>query len=130
RQLPGEDEPLRMFGMVTDMRARHEGARFDSDVQLINRGMLPGNVAEAAEVLTTRVEPETYVPPLPGQPVHIATGADRDTALFFDTFDDGDRLPAGLTRTGEPVYLDLSFVDGRRGAHINISGVSGVATKT
>ena len=40
------------------------------------------------------------------------------------------RLVAGVARDGQPIYLDLSFLDGRRGAHVNISGVSGVATKT
>ncbi len=40
------------------------------------------------------------------------------------------RLPAGLSRDGEPVYLDVDFIDGTKGAHVNISGISGVATKT
>lgn len=130
RHLPGHDDPVKIYGMVTDMRARQDGARFDSDVDLINAGKMPARVSESAQILTTRVEPETYVPPFPGQPVHLARDADRDAALYFDTFGDGDRLPIGLTRTGEPVYADLSFIDGRRGAHVNISGVSGVATKT
>ena len=40
------------------------------------------------------------------------------------------RLPAGLSRDDEPLYLNLEFLDGTRGAHVNISGISGVATKT
>ena len=40
------------------------------------------------------------------------------------------RLPIGLGRDGLPMYLNLDFVDGTRGAHVNISGISGVATKT
>ena len=36
----------------------------------------------------------------------------------------------GLTRTGEAVHANLEFLDGTRGAHASISGVSGVATKT
>ena len=40
------------------------------------------------------------------------------------------RLPIGLSRDGEPMYINLEFLDGRRGAHVNISGISGVATKT
>ena len=40
------------------------------------------------------------------------------------------KLAAGTGRDGEPIYLDLSFVDGSRGAHVSISGVSGIATKT
>ena len=40
------------------------------------------------------------------------------------------RLPAGLGRDGSPIYLNLDFLDGTRGAHVSISGISGVATKT
>jgi uncharacterized protein len=127
RTPPGRD-PVRIYGVVSQVRARHEGARFDSDVFLIEDGVLPAEVAEAATVLTTRFEPEIFVPPLPGQAVRKATGTDRDEGLFFDQMD--ARLPAGLSRDGQPVYVDLDFLDGTRGAHVNISGVSGVATKT
>ena len=49
-----------------------------------------------------------------------APGArDRDEALYFDRMT--RRLPAGLSRDGEPVYLDVDFLDGTRGAHVNIS---------
>ena len=61
-------------------------------------------------------------------PSKRARGRDRDEALYFDRMT--RRLPAGLSRDGEPVYLDVDFLDGTRGAHVNISGISGVATKT
>ncbi len=127
RELPG-GEPVRMFGVVGQVRARHEGARFDSDVFLVADGILPAEVAEAAQVQATRFEPEIFVPPVPGTTVRKAAGDERDTALFFDQME--HRLPAGLSRDDEPLYVNLEFVDGTRGAHVNISGVSGVATKT
>ncbi|HEX2027353.1 MAG TPA: ATP-binding protein [Nitriliruptorales bacterium] len=119
---------VRIYGVVAQVRARHEGARFDSDVFLIEDGVLPAGICEAAQVLATRFEPEVFVPPLPGQEVRRAEGAERDQALFFDGMD--RRLPAGLSREEEPLYVNLEFLDGTRGAHVNISGVSGVATKT
>ncbi len=76
----------------------------------------------------TRVEPEIFVPPRPGQEVRRATGLRRDQALFFDGME--RKVPIGLSRDGEPVYANLDFLDGSRGAHVNISGISGVATKT
>jgi hypothetical protein len=127
RLLPSRD-PVRIAGIVTQVRARHEGARFDSDIFLIADGVLPAEVAEAAQVLTTRVEPEVYVPPTPGAAVHRATGTERDVALYFDGM--ARKLPIGLGRDGLPLYANLDFVDGTRGAHVNISGISGVATKT
>jgi DNA helicase HerA-like ATPase len=110
------------------VRARHEGASFDSDVFAIADGMLPAQVQEAAEITTTRVEPEIYVPPTPGAPVARATGEERDAALYFDGMQ--RRVPIGVGRDGEPLYLNADFLDGTRGAHVSISGVSGVATKT
>ena len=127
RNVPGQ-QPVTLSGLVTQVRARHEGATFDSDVFLIADGVLPAQTMEAAEVMTTRVEPEIFVPPLPGAEVRRAIGPERDRALSFDRMD--ARLVAGLGRDGAPLYLNLEFVDGTRGAHVNISGISGVATKT
>ena len=127
RLMPSGDK-ISLYGIVSQVRARHEGARFDSDVFLIASGVLPAEVSEAAQVQLTRVVPETFVPPLPGAEVRRAVDRERDAALDFDDVE--RRLPAGLSRDDEPIYLDLDFVDGTKGAHVNISGISGVATKT
>src|SRR3970040_2252000 len=121
-------ELVKIFGTVSQVRARHEGARFDSDVFLIEDGVLPAEVGEAAPVPATRVEPEIFVPPRPGQPVRRARGEERDQALFFDRME--RRFPVGASRNGEPLFANFEFLNGQRGAHVNISGVSGVATKT
>lgn len=127
RTLP-DGRTVRIYGMVSQIRARHEGASLDSDVFLIEDGILPAEVSRSAQVTATRFEPEVFVPPLPGTPVDRAVDDARDQALFFDQM--GPRLPAGLSRDDEPLWLDLDFLDGTKGAHVNISGVSGVATKT
>jgi DNA helicase HerA-like ATPase len=129
RRLPS-GEQVHIFGLVTQVRARHEGARFDSDVFLVENGVLPAQVSQAARVLATRFEPEIFVPPLPGEAVRRARGIERERALFFDGMAPEKRLPAGFSRDEEPVFLNLEFLDGTRGAHINISGISGIATKT
>ncbi|MGH2770904.1 MAG: ATP-binding protein [Actinomycetota bacterium] len=121
-------ESVQISGVVSQTRARHEGARFDSDVFLIEEGVLPAEMCEVAQVTVTRVEPEIFIPPLPGAEVRKAAGKERDRALFFDRME--RRLPAGLTRDDEPLFVNLDFLDGTRGAHVNISGISGVATKT
>jgi len=121
-------EVVRMYGTVGQVVARHEGARFDSDVFLIEDGILPAEVTEAAQVTTTRFEPEVFVPPRPGQEVRIAQGEERDRALFFDRME--RKLPVGLARNGESLWVNFEFINGERGAHVNISGISGVATKT
>ncbi|MCB0974596.1 MAG: ATP-binding protein [Actinobacteria bacterium] len=124
----GDDGQITLYGIVIQMRARHEGARFDSDVFLISDGKLPAEVSECAMVQLTRAVPETFVPPIPGAPVRKAVGEERNRALDVDRVE--RQLPAGLSRDGEPMFIDLDFVDGTKGAHVNISGISGVATKT
>ncbi|MBB4909911.1 ATP-binding protein [Actinophytocola algeriensis] len=128
RKLPDGSE-VQIAGVVTQIEAGHEGARFASDVFLIEQGALPAEVSEVAEVTVTRVEPEVYVPPRPGSPVMRAEGDARDSALYFDTMADA-KVPIGIGRDGQPVYLNFEFVDGTRGGHVSISGVSGIATKT
>jgi len=127
RQIPGVG-PVLTSGIVTQVRARHEGASFGSDVFLISDGVLPARVQEIAEVSTTRVEPEVYVPPRPGEIVRRATGLERAHALYFDQMT--SRVPVGRGRDGAPIYVNMEFLDGTRGAHVSISGISGVATKT
>jgi len=127
RPVPGAD-PVMTAGIVTQVRSRHEGASYGSDTFLIADGVLPGRVQEIAEVSTTRVEPEVYVPPTPGQLVRRATGEERAKALYFDQME--RKVPVGMGRDGLPVYVNFEFLDGTRGAHVSISGISGVATKT
>jgi DNA helicase HerA-like ATPase len=127
RDVPGRGL-VTTAGIVTEVRSRHEGASFPSDVFLISDGVMPGAVQEVAEVTTTRVEPELYVPPRPGESVRRATGAERDQALYFDRME--RRIPVGFSRDGSTVFVNTDFVDGTRGAHVSISGISGVATKT
>jgi DNA helicase HerA-like ATPase len=127
RHIPGVG-PVLTSGIVTQVRARHEGASYGSDVFLISDGVLPAQVQEIAEVSTTRVEPEIYIPPRPGEIVRRATGLERAQALYFDQMI--SRVPVGRGRDGAPIYVNMEFLDGTRGAHVSISGISGVATKT
>src|SRR3954471_16186492 len=107
RELP-DREPVTIAGVVTQVRARHEGAQFESDVFAIADGTLPAQVQEAAEITTTRVEPEVYLPPMPGAPVRRATGHQRAAALHFDGME--KKVPIGSGRDGEPLYLNAEFL--------------------
>lgn len=115
-------------GIVDEVRTLQEGVTLTSDVSLARDGILPAQHATSAHVSVTRVEPEVYVPPMPGQPVRLAEGAVRDRALFFDRM--VERFSLGLARDGSAILGNLEFLDGSKGAHVNISGISGVATKT
>ena len=126
-ELPDRTQ-VRLFGIVDQVRSRYEGAKFDSDVFRVAEGILPVGVSTAAHVSATRIEPEVLIPPRPGQEVSRANADERDIALYFDQMT--RKFPAGLSRDGQIIYGNLDFLDGTKGAHINISGISGVATKT
>src|SRR2546425_3595996 len=121
-EVPGRGA-LRIAGIVQDVRARHEGASFDTDVFLVDRGVLPVDTAVAAKVVATRFEPEIFVPPMPGLPALRARGADRDQAMYFDQME--RRVPAGLSRRGGPLYPGPRVLDRTPGAPVDNSGVSG-----
>jgi DNA helicase HerA-like ATPase len=89
---------------------------------------MPVGISSSAHVSVTRIEPEIFVPPQPGQMAYRAKDEQRDIALYFDQM--RNKFAAGLSREGDVIWGNLEFLDGTRGAHVNISGISGVATKT
>jgi hypothetical protein len=107
-----------------------------------------GDPAAAVRAPTDRTEIRLYtahalrhVPDEPLQPVpmgivHLATDEDIAIALRMDGYlREGQRtgIPIGVYRSGatqSPIHLDADFLLGPEAAHLNISGVSGLATKT
>jgi hypothetical protein len=80
--------------------------------------------------------PEEPVQPVPLTAVYAASAEDVETALRMDTYlraTPPAGIPIGVYQAGGmsvPVALDAAFVMGPESAHLNISGVSGLATKT
>lgn len=129
-----------VFGVVTD------GAAY-SDVPTPMVAMLaPDNPGAAGRAARTEVRmysaavlrqlPEEPVQPVPLGEVRLAEETDVATALRMDSYAAGDRasgVPIGVYASGggmSPVYVDADFLLGPEAAHANITGVSGLATKT
>ena len=80
--------------------------------------------------------PEEPLQPVPMGTVFLADESDVAIALRMDGYlKEGARtgIPIGVYRAGgtdAPIYLDADFLIGPEAAHLNISGVSGLATKT
>lgn len=127
--LKPDGKKVTFYGLVDNVRKRHEGVAFESDVEDVVAGVLPAAVSYAARVLVTRVDPENFIPPQPGDRVRHARGAELAMALSADKMKEAV-FPAGLLADGQPLPLNFRFVNGESGGHINISGISGVATKT
>ncbi|HEX2051478.1 MAG TPA: ATP-binding protein [Actinomycetota bacterium] len=122
------------YGIVVETSTRYEGTTFESDTRRVAiEGTLPAEKSRTATIQIVRVAPEVWIAPDSGEPVLRATGVEREAALYVDEMRAGGRdraLPVGLTRDGEVVWANVDFFDGTKGAHMSISGVSGVATKT
>jgi len=75
-----------------------------------------------------------YMPVENEQAVRFAEEAGIHAALGIDTMKPENQIPAGLIKMSNQVeavvYLDKSYVIGPESAHVNISGISGLATKT
>jgi uncharacterized protein len=128
QELP-DGQSLHHYGIVVEGMGEIEGAEFASDTQRIHRDQtMPGITSRQVEVQVLRTVPEKWLPPAPGSSVQRATGEHRANALFLDQMT--DKLPVGLDQQGQPVFGDWAFMNGEKGGHFSISGVSGVATKT
>ena len=132
-----------VYGVVTDGFAYSDLATPLHDVIGAE-----GDPARAAAAPTVRQEirlwtaavlrqiPEEPLQPVPLGRVHMASDVDVAQALRMDTYLHGAKptaIPVGLYTSGgleSPVYLDADFLVGPEAAHLNISGVSGLATKT
>ena len=132
-----------VYGVVTDGFAYSDLATPLHDVIGAE-----GDPARAAAAPTVRQEirlwtaavlrqiPEEPLQPVPLGRVHMASDADVAQALRMDAYLHRAKptaIPVGLYTSGgleSPVYLDADFLVGPEAAHLNISGVSGLATKT
>jgi len=119
---------VRYYGMVDQVIKLYEGSQFDTDVFLARRDLLPVSLSYAAHVQVTRILPEEYLPPDPGSPVYLAQEEALGLALYYDRMK--EQLPVGLLKNGEVAYINFDFLNGFKGGHVNISGISGVAAKT
>lgn len=94
-----------------------------------------GTVFAVADVLSNNRE--IYMPARDGQQVRFAEDSEIKNALGIDTIDERNghrKIPAGYLQLSNnltvPVFMDSAFLVGGEGAHLNISGISGLATKT
>jgi len=133
----------RVFGVVvegfsyTDLQAAiddvrgHDGLPQSAEAAPTHRAEIR---LYTAHVL--RQIPEEPLQPVPMGRVTLASDEDVAVALRMDAYlQPGNRtgIPIGIYKAGAmeaPIYLDADFLLGPEAAHLNITGVSGLATKT
>ncbi|HEY4321093.1 MAG TPA: hypothetical protein VGM77_07915 [Gemmatimonadales bacterium] len=132
-----------VFGVVTDAMAYADLARpldavigADGDPSRVGDEPTERPEIRLWTAAVLRQLPEEPMQPVPFGAVMLATDADVRIALRMDAFmhaNGGTGVPVGLYAAGglsAPVLLDSDFLLGPEAAHLNISGVSGLATKT
>ena len=108
-----------------------EAARFDS-----RSGVRPPFDSEGvtyAEVAILRTDPVAHTPPTEESEVFLASAADAAKGFGVDKMK--DKLDVGLLRNGGTQFagracIDLAFLLGENGGHLNVNGIAGLGTKS
>ena len=130
----------RTFGIVTTLDHSTDAPTHLSNFISNDFGQVtvePNTVRQGTTVAHVAVlsnDKDIYMPVMNDRPVRFADEAGIHVALGIDQIAERYRIPAGLIEmsngTRSIVYLDSRYILGPEGAHVNITGISGLATKT
>jgi len=135
------------YGLVTNIRhvtdaAGHLSNFISNDFgELVDEPNTPRQGANVADVSVLSNDREIYMPVQSESRIRFADETGIHNALGIDSMKEKEdregrpvRIPAGLIRMSNGseavAYLDVDYVLGPEAGHVNISGISGLATKT
>lgn len=138
---PGEHEPSFTYGLVTNIKhitdaAGHLSNYISNDFgEMVNEEpQTPRQGTNVAEASVLSNSKDIYMPVQNEARVYFADEDNIHKALGIDGIPPERRVPAGMIEmsngTQAVAYLDRHFVLGPEAGHVNISGISGLATKT
>lgn len=128
------------YGLVTILEHRTDSPTHLANFISSNFGELkeepntPRQGTTIAHVNVLSNDKDIYMPVESEKIVRFADEEGIQRALGIDTMDPRDRIPAGLIKMSNGIsavaYVDRRYILGPESAHVNISGISGLATKT
>lgn len=128
------------YGLVTILEHRTDSPTHLANFISSNFGELteepntPRQGTTLAKVNVLSNNKDIYMPVSSDKIVRFADEEGIQIALGIDSMEPSNRIPAGLIKmsngTTAVAYVDRRFVLGPESAHVNISGISGLATKT
>lgn len=128
------------FGLVTTLEHRTDSPTHLANFISSNFGELtedpntPRQGITVAHVNVLSNDKDIYMPVPSEKVVRFSDKEGIQIALGIDTMEPKNRIPAGLIKMSNGVaavaYIDRRYVLGPESAHVNISGISGLATKT
>lgn len=128
------------FGLVTELEhmtdsPTHLANFISSDFgELTEEPNTPRQGTTVAHVNVLRNDKDIYMPVTSEKVVSFADEDGIQVALGMDAMEPRNRIPAGLIKmsngVGAVAFIDRRYLLGPESAHVNISGISGLATKT
>jgi len=128
------------FGLVTILEHKTDSPNHLANFISSNFGELeedpntPRQGTTVANVNVLNNDKSIYMPVPSDNIVKFADEKGIQSALGIDAMEPKNRIPAGLIKlsngTSAVAYIDRRYVLGPESAHVNISGISGLATKT
>lgn len=128
------------FGLVTILKHSTDSPTHLANFISSNFGELaedpnsPRQGTTVAHVNVLSNDHDIYMPVPSEKVVRFSDEKGIQNALGIDTMEAQNRIPAGLIKMSNGVaavaYIDRRYVLGPESAHVNISGISGLATKT
>lgn len=88
-----------------------------------------------AKVTILRTEPVTHAPPTEESPVRLGGQAEAQKGYGIDRMREDNRLAIGRLRNGGtgyagPAVIDLAYLLGENGGHLNVNGIAGMGAKS
>jgi len=140
-------EESHTYGLVTNIRhmtdsASHLSNYISNDFgEMLSEPNTPRQGTNVAEVAVLSNDKDIYMPIQSESKVKFADEGGIHKALGIDSMREKEkrehrvvRVPAGVIRMSNGAeavaYLDVDYVLGPEAAHVNVSGISGLATKT
>jgi len=133
-------EPVRFYGLVSEVfRQGRPGSiaeasdRHDGDLDYEPPLDVPGITYAAVTIL--RTDPARLTPPTEGAKVILGGENEAKVAYAADEIEPGKAMALGLvknggTRLAGPGRIDLDYLLGENGGHLNVNGVAGRGTKS
>jgi DNA helicase HerA-like ATPase len=140
-------EESRTYGLVTNIKhltdaASHLSNYISNDFgEMLAEPNTPRQGTNVAEAAVLSNDKDIYMPIQSESKVRFADEAGIHNALGIDSMSEKEkrehrtvRVPAGIIRMSNGdeavAYIDVDYILGPEAAHVNVSGISGLATKT
>jgi DNA helicase HerA-like ATPase len=134
------DRPVQFVGLVEEVyrqsRQRDMGEEVDRfDANSSASPPFASSGFNYAKVIILRTDPVTHAPPTEESTVYLGGPREAAKGYGIDRMPEENRLRLGLIRNGGtatagPAAIDLAYLLGENGGHLNVNGIAGLGTKS